>query len=79
MPALKIKLVKSMIGFENSQRLTARALGLNKVGSTVVQPDNDAIRGMLHKLRHVLEVETIEGDAPGPAPRVRKSEAVATE
>ncbi len=37
---LKITLVRSLIGNEQSQRLTARALGLNKVGSSVTQPDN---------------------------------------
>ena len=76
MPALKITLNKSMIGFEKSQGKTARALGLKKVGAVVTQPDNDAIRGMLHKLRHAVEVETVEGDAPGPRPRARKSSAV---
>lgn len=75
MPALKITLTKSMIGFEKSQGRTARALGLKKVGTTVTQPDNDAIRGMLHKLRHAVAVETVAGDAPGPRPRVRKNTA----
>jgi len=74
MPALKITLTKSMIGFEKSQGKTARALGLKKVGSSITQPDNGAIRGMLHKLRHAVTVETVDGDAPGPRPRVRKSE-----
>ena len=73
MPALKITLNKSMIGFEKSQGLTARALGLKKVGSSVTQPDNSAIRGMLHKLRHAVVVETVAGDAPGPRPRARKT------
>lgn len=73
MPALKITLTKSMIGFEKSQGLTARALGLKKVGSSVTQPDNGAVRGMLHKLRHAVAVEEVAGDAPGPRPRTRKS------
>jgi large subunit ribosomal protein L30 len=75
MSALKITLTKSMIGFEKSQGLTARALGLKKVGSSVTQPDNGAIRGMLHKLRHAVAVETVDGDAPGPRPRSRKNSA----
>lgn len=73
MPAFKITLTKSLIGYEKSQGLTARALGLKKVGATAVQPDNQAIRGMLHKLRHAVAVETIDGDAPGPRPRVRRT------
>ena len=56
---LKIKLKRSLIGYEKDQRLTANALGLGKVGSVVVQPDNQAIRGMVFKLKHVLEVETL--------------------
>lgn len=73
MPALKITLTKSMIGFEKTQGRTARALGLKKVGATVTQPDNGAIRGMLHKIRHAVAVETVAGDAPGPRPRVRRN------
>ncbi len=56
---LKITLKKSLIGYEKSQGLTAKALGLGKVGSTVVQPDSSPIRGMIRKITHVLEVETV--------------------
>ncbi len=59
----KITLRKSLIGYEKDQRLTANALGLGKVGSVRVQPDNPAIRGMIKKLVHVLDVETID-EAP---------------
>jgi large subunit ribosomal protein L30 len=63
---LKITLKRSLIGYEKSQRLTANALGLGKVGSIAVQPDNDAIRGMVFKIKHVLDVESI-ADAVEPA------------
>jgi large subunit ribosomal protein L30 len=56
---LKITLRKSLIGYESSQRRTAEALGLGKVGSSVVQPDSAPIRGMVRKLVHVLAVETV--------------------
>ena len=72
MPALKITLTKSLIGFEKSQGLTTRALGLKKVGSSITQPDTAAIRGMLHKVRHLVRVERVDGDAPGPRPRARR-------
>jgi large subunit ribosomal protein L30 len=49
-------LKKSPIGFEGSQGATARALGLTKVGRTVIQPDNNSIRGMIFKIRHMLQV-----------------------
>jgi len=58
--ALKITLRKSLIGYEKDQRLTANALGLGKVGSSIVQPDNAAIRGMIRKITHVLNVETVD-------------------
>jgi large subunit ribosomal protein L30 len=62
---LKITLKKSLIGYEKSQRLTANALGLGKIGSTVTQPNNEAIRGMVFKLKHVLGVEDLpEAKAP---------------
>lgn len=62
---LKITLKRSLIGGKQDQRATARALGLGKVGSTVYQQDCGPIRGMIHKLNHVLAVETVEeGAAP---------------
>jgi large subunit ribosomal protein L30 len=61
---LKITLKRSLIGYEKSQRLTANALGLGKIGSVVTQPDNEAIRGMVFKLKHVLQVEELVESAP---------------
>ena len=60
MPAkLKITLRKSPIGYEQSQRETARSLGFKKLQQTVVQDDNAVIRGMIHKIRHMVEVEAL--------------------
>lgn len=63
MGQLKITLVKSPIGFERSQGATARALGLTRVGKSVVQPDNDSIRGMVAKICHLVRVATEEEKA----------------
>jgi len=60
---LKITLTKSLIGFAANQTRIARALGLGKTGSSVRQADTAPIRGMIHKIRHVLTVETVEDDA----------------
>jgi large subunit ribosomal protein L30 len=60
MASLKITLKKSLIGFNESQRRTAAALGLGKLNKIVLRPDNDSVKGMVHKLRHVVEVETVE-------------------
>lgn len=60
--ALKVTLTGSPIGYEKSQGLTAFALGLRKRGKTVVLPDNPSVRGMIFKIRHLLEVtEVAEG------------------
>jgi large subunit ribosomal protein L30 len=60
---LKITLRRSPIGYEQSQRETARSLGFKKLQQSVVQEDNAVIRGMIHKIRHLVEVETVEEDS----------------
>ena len=55
---LTIKLVKSPIcGGKKDQTATVRALGLHKVNSVVEQPDNESIRGMIFKVKHLVTVE----------------------
>jgi large subunit ribosomal protein L30 len=54
---LKVTLVKSPIGFEQSQKDTVRSLGLKKVNTSVMLPDNPQIRGMVNKVRHLVAVE----------------------
>ena len=56
---LKITLVKSTIGAVPKNRKTVEALGLRKIGKTVEMPDNDAVRGMIQKVRHLVKVEEI--------------------
>jgi len=58
---INITLKRSPIGYEKSQGLTAKALGLNKRGSTVTQPDNESVRGMCFKIRHLVEISEAEG------------------
>ena len=53
---LKIKLVKSLIGRKENQILTAKSLGLNKIGKVVEQPDNEATRGKINTISHLVEV-----------------------
>lgn len=59
MPKLKVTWRKSAIGYEESQGLTIRALGLKRLNDTVIVPDNRSIRGMTTKVRHLVEVEEI--------------------
>ena len=60
MKKLKITLIRSLIGYKQDQRATVRALGLGKIGTSVVQEDNPTIRGMVHKVRHLVKVEDVE-------------------
>ena len=56
---LKITLVKSTIGAIPKQRATVEALGLKKVNNSVEMPDNDAVRGMIWHVKHLVKVEEI--------------------
>ena len=56
---LKITLVKSTIGAVPKNRKTVEALGLKKIRQTVEMPDNAAVRGMIHQVKHLVEVEEI--------------------
>ena len=56
---LKIILTKSTIGAIPKHRKTVEALGLRKLNKTVEMPDNDAVRGMIQQVRHLVKVEEI--------------------
>ncbi len=60
MGKLRITWRKSAIGYSRDQKATVRALGLKRLGQTVVHEDNPAIRGMVFKVRHLVEVEEVE-------------------
>jgi len=59
MAELKITLKRSVIGRPQNQRDIVKALGLNKVGSTVVKPDNAPVQGVIKKVSHLLDVEEV--------------------
>ena len=56
---IRVVLVKSPIGFSKDQKRTVTALGLNKLNSTHELPDNEAVRGMIFKVKHLVRVEEI--------------------
>lgn len=60
MANLRITLVKSLIGRPETERRTARALGLNKLNGQVVCPDTPVTRGQIKKLAHLVRVEAIK-------------------
>lgn len=57
---LRITWVKSSIGYEKSQKATVRALGLKKLGQTVERTNTPVIRGMVDKVKHLLDVQVVE-------------------
>ena len=59
MAELKITLKRSIIGRPQNQRDTVKAVGLTKLNSTVVKPANDAIKGMVNTVSHLVDVEEV--------------------
>ncbi|MEG1848000.1 MAG: 50S ribosomal protein L30 [Lachnospiraceae bacterium] len=60
---LKVTLVKSTIGAVPKHKLTVKAMGLKKLNKTVILPDNDATRGMVQQVNHLVKVESVSMDA----------------
>jgi large subunit ribosomal protein L30 len=59
MKQLKVKLAKSLIDEKPNTRKNARALGLRRVGATRIHKDNAVVRGMIFKVKHLVEVEEL--------------------
>ncbi len=53
---VKIKWVRSFIGCTDDMRETIRGLGLRRMHQTVERQDTESVRGMIHKVRHLVEV-----------------------
>lgn len=64
MSSLRITYRKSTIGYSEDQKATMRSLGFRKLNQVVIRPDTAALRGMVFKVRHLVTVEELEGDAP---------------
>ena len=60
MSPLKVRQVRSLIGSKQDQKRTVRALGLKRIRDSRVHEDTPQIRGMLHKVRHLVQVEEVE-------------------
>lgn len=54
---LRVTWKKSSIGHKEDQKRTIRALGLRRLGQTVEHGDTPSVRGMIHKVRHLVVVE----------------------
>ena len=54
---IRVTLVRSPIGYTKDQRATARALGLRRLHQTVEHNNNPALRGMIQKIIHLVQIE----------------------
>ena len=59
MAKVKITLTRSLIGRPETQRATVRSLGLRKLNSSVEREMNDALKGQIHKVEHLVKVENV--------------------
>ena len=55
MAMVKVKWIKSAIGFSSRQKNTIKALGFKKLQSVVEHEDTPQIRGMIEKVRHLVD------------------------
>ena len=56
---IKVTYTKSCIGYNKNQAKVLESLGLRKLNDSNVLPDNEAVRGMVFKVRHLVVVENV--------------------
>ena len=61
MERVKVTLLRSINSVQRDQKATVLALGLRKIGQSVIHQNNDAISGMIRKVRHLVVAEPYEG------------------
>jgi large subunit ribosomal protein L30 len=54
---VRVTLIRSTIGFDGKQAKVVEGLGLRRIRHTVELPDTPETRGMIHKVRHLVDVE----------------------
>lgn len=59
MAKIVVKQTSSLIGNNQHTRRIVWALGLGRIGTTKVHKDNNCIRGMINKVRHLVEIELL--------------------
>ena len=60
MSPLKVTQVRSVIGSKQGHKRTVRALGLKRIHDTRVHEDTPQIRGMIHRVRHLVSYEEVD-------------------
>ena len=62
MSRVRLTLIKSPIGYKGDQRDTVKALGLHRMLSVVEKDDSPTLRGMVHKVQHLVRLEQLQAD-----------------
>ena len=62
MKHFEVRLVKGTAGKPGWMRDTLRGMGISRIGSVVYLRDTPAVRGMIYKVVHMVEVAVREGD-----------------
>lgn len=57
--SIRITLKRSPIGTPERHRLVLRGLGLRKIRQSVIRPDTQQVRGMIHQVGYLLEVQPL--------------------
>ena len=60
MSHLKVTQIRSVIGSKQNHKRTVRALGLKRIRDSRVHEDTPQIRGMVHKVQHLVKAEEVE-------------------
>ena len=63
MVKLRITQVKSGIGYAKDQKMTLKSLGFHRLHQTVVHTDSASVRGMINKVKHLVNVEEVAHEA----------------
>lgn len=58
---IRVKVVKSFIGQKPTNKNTLKSMGLGRVGAERIFLDTPSIRGQIHKVKHMVTVEAVEG------------------
>ena len=62
---LRVRQVRSGIGFDKTQKATLKALGLGRMGRSRLLPDNREVRGMIFKVTHLVSWSEVSGTGKG--------------
>jgi large subunit ribosomal protein L30 len=76
---LRIELVGSLIGNNVRNRRTVQALGLRKMHQVVEQKDSPSVRGMIHKVQHMVKVVEVPDEPAKPVKKSKKSQEAPSE